>query len=317
MDWSPSPLTWSYSNKTHFDDCRRHYFYHRFWGQDPKTRWRIYEMRNISTLAMMRGRVTHKVIADALLDLKNGVRTSPETARKNTLALLREYYLESAKHLWHIDNRPPGRKPSDITNLLEHYYSLPNTEDRARKAQQVANECVNNLLGSDYWREIEESDPAGWKTIEEPNFPSFEVDDIKVYATVDFARESPARIVTDWKTGSPGERDRQQITLYALYAQSKWEWDPAQTRLDLVYIHPEFNLVSFTPTADDIDKARNTVRESFAQMMEVEPAVGRADIADFPLTDNTTNCRWCRFQGICEGARRIIDVPPDAYEDEM
>jgi len=261
-------------------------------------------MRNLVTLSKLRGQIVHDVIAEALKSLRYGVTITPRVAKDNVTAIIRERYAESAKKLWHVDNRPPGRKQSEITSLVEHYYHFSDLNERAREAQQVAWRCVENLFGSDFWAEIVGAGPSGWVEIEEGDFPSFDLDGIKVYTKIDLARSNGGNTIIDWKTGSPNEADRNQLTLYSLYAASKWKWDPCETRLAAVYLQPELRVETFTPTADELEGTREMVRESFARMMEVEPAYGPADIARFPISENLAQCAWCRFQGICEGAKR-------------
>ncbi|MCE5197801.1 MAG: PD-(D/E)XK nuclease family protein [Armatimonadota bacterium] len=304
-NWQPSTLSWSFSRKTHFDSCRRHYFFHRFWGQDPKARWRLFEMRNLTTITMLRGQVVHSVIANALQSIRYDIKLDAKTARANITALLRERYGESARRLWHIDNRPPGRKASEITSLLEHYYNFPNLNQRARDAQQVAWQCITNLIESDFWANIENSDPGEWREVEESHFPSFELEGIQVYTTIDFAHANGSPTIIDWKTGTPSEQDRRQLTLYSLYAQKRWEWDPLQTTLQAVYLQPELVVESFTPSLADLESVTEDVKASLNDMAELEPAYGPADIERFPMTQDTSNCAWCRFQGICRMAKRI------------
>lgn len=301
--WQPSTLSWSCSQAGRFEACRRRYFYHRFWGQDPKLRWRMYEMRNLTTLSKLRGQIVHDVIAEALKSLRYGVTITPKNAKDNVTAIIRERYAESARKLWHIDNRPPGRKLSEITSLLEHYHHFPNLNERAREAQQVAWKCVENLIGSEYWAEIAGSSPSGWIEIEEGDFPSFDLDGIKVYTKIDLAHSNGANTIIDWKTGAPNDADKDQLTLYSLYAQSKWDWDPSETTLAAVYLQPELQIKTFTPTPDELEAVREQVKESFARMMELEPAYGPADISGFPISENSSQCAWCRFQGICEGSK--------------
>ena len=303
-NWQPSTLSWSFSRKVHLESCRRHYFYHRFWGQDPKLRWHIFEMRNITTLTMLRGLVVHAVIARALNMVTLGQKVDVKTAKAGVTEVIRERYQESYKRLWHIDNRPPGRKASGITNLLEHYYKFPNVSERAREAQQVAWRCVENLVESSFWNEIVDSDLGKWQAIEGEGFPSFDIDGIQVYTKIDFAHSNGVPTIIDWKTGAQSGDDHRQLTLYSLYAQSKWDWDPHQTKLAAAYLQPELKIDEFTATDEEIESTRDEVKRSFGEMMELEPAFGPADIEDFPVTEDAANCQWCRFQGICEGAKR-------------
>lgn len=268
-------------------------------------------MRNLVTLSKLRGQIVHDVIAEALKSLRYGTTITPRIAKDNVTAIIRERYAESAKKLWHIDNRPQGRKQSEITSLVEHYYHFSNLNERARETQQVAWRCVENLVGSDFWADMVGAGPSGWMEIEEGNFPSFDLDGIKVYTKIDLAHSNGGNTIIDWKTGSPNPADRNQLTLYSLYAKSKWEWDPCETTLAAAYLQPELRVETFTPTADELEAAKDMVRESFARMMEAEPAFGPADISQFPVSENSGQCAWCRFQAICEGTRREAAAPAD------
>jgi hypothetical protein len=299
QNWQPSTLSWSFSRKTHFDSCRRHYFHDRFWGQDPKTRWKLFEMRHISTLAMLRGAVVHEVISRALRSIRLGLDVDLETAKQSVSEIIREKYMESQKRLWHIDNRPPDRKASNITNLLEHYYEFPDIGERAREARAVAWQSVENLMGSDIWREIAASDPKRWMEIDEDSFPHFDLDGIQVYTKIDFAHCNGNPTIIDWKTGAESEQDRLQLVLYSLYARAKWEWELELTDLAAVYLYPEFRADLFRPTQEDIRAVKDEAKHSFGEMLALEPAYGPADIEKFPKTDNENNCHWCRFRGMC------------------
>jgi hypothetical protein len=304
-NWQPSVLSWSCSRKTHFDSCKRHYFYHRFWGQEKKSMWRMYEMRCITTMKILQGSVVHDVIAEALKSARQGSIIEPGQLKKRVTSLMWEKFSESSDRLWEYGNRPPGRKQNDITNLLEHYYSFPDAMERAREARNAGWQCIENLLGSDLWRDIIASDREGWREIDEDGFPSFDLDGIMTYACIDFAFRGDTPTIIDWKTGRPGADPRTQLTLYSLYAQSKWGWKPEQTRLMAVYLQPDLNVEEFSPTPQDVEATEETVKRSFAEMVEMEPGFGPADIANFPITEDVWNCRWCRFQGICEGAKRL------------
>jgi len=271
-------------------------------------------MRNITTLLMLRGQVVHTVIAEALAAAKSGTTIDSAAAKQNVTTIIRREYLESYHRLWHIDNRPPNRKASEITNLMEHYYDFANTKERAREAREVAWKSIDNLMASELWGAIVSSDTDTWRAMDEDGFPSFDLDGIKVYARIDFAYADEEPTIIDWKTGAPTPEDRWQLTLYALYAQAKWGWDPLATKLTVAYLQPELSVDAFTPSSEDIDATTELVKHSFNEMLDLEPAYGKADFHDFPMTDNLPTCRWCRFQGICPGAKR--DAAQAAPETE-
>lgn len=270
-------------------------------------------MRNITTLVMLRGSVVHQVIAESLESVRSGSVTSTEYALERVTDIMREKMRESYYRLWHPSNRPPGSKQSEFTNLLEHYYSFPDTEQRAREHRDIAQACIKNLFGSELWNQIISTDPETWRTIDH-GFPRFEVDGIVVYARPDFAHAHNRPTIIDWKTGQPGNEDRSQLVLYSLYAQDRWGWDPTDTTLIAVYLYPELTIDEFIPQQEHVDEVIRMVKQSFEQMLELEPVLSEpADIARFPITDDIYQCYWCRFQGICEGARRLTPSvePPD------
>lgn len=303
-NWQPSDLSWSYSKKQHYDDCPRHYFYHRFWGQDPRVRWLLYEMRNITTITMLGGSVTHQVIVEALNGARHGREMTSDWAKERITELLREKYIESAKQLWRIDRRPPGRKAASICNLLEHYYKMPDPDSRIRHAREVAWKSLTNLLESELWPQIT-GEPAKWQTIDSDDFPHFDMNGIKIYATIDFAHTIDGNTIIDWKSGQPTEQSMRQLTLYSLYAQSAWGWDPLETKLKVAYLQPQLQIDERFPTPSDIESVKQEALASFNQLADLEPPYGKADPETFPMGNDPTHCVWCRFQGHCPGGKQV------------
>ncbi len=302
--WQPKTLCWSFSRSREFSECPRSHFFDRFWGQDPNTSYDIYKLRMLTTLPALRGSVVHMVIAEMLRSVREGSPLSLEEAKERVTTVLRERYMESAKRLWHKNNRPPGRKMHEFTSLFEHYYKTPNVVEQARDARRIAWTCLENLAGSDFWNRLTQSDPSAWIEIEDAEFHSFDLDGIQVYARPDFAQSGSSPTIVDWKTGEPSDQDRRQLVVYSLYARFRWDWDPLNTTLSAVYLHPDFHVHSFTPTADDIQAAKSLIKEGFERMLELEPTVGPAKMETFPMSRDLHRCRWCRFQEVCVGARR-------------
>jgi len=302
--WQPKTLCWSFSKSREFDDCRRAYFFDRFWGQDPNTSYDIYKLRMLTTLSALRGSVVHAVIAEMLESIKAGSPLSLESAKERVTDILRERYMESAKRLWHRSHRPPGRRMHEFASLFEHYYRTQDVAEQARDARRVAWSCLENLVASDFWSQVTHSDPSTWIEIEDAGFHSFDLDGIQVYARPDFARSGSPPMIADWKTGEPSDLDRRQLVVYSLYARHRWQWDPLRTALVAVYLHPDVTVDGFTPTDDELRDTEASIKNSFERMLELEPAVGPATMEDFPVTEDCFRCRRCRFQELCVGARR-------------
>ena len=293
-------LSWSVSTKKRFETCKRRHFYHRYWGQAPSTRWKIYEMRCITNLAKLRGEAAHAALGGALRGVRLGHIIDINTAKQSITEMLRCKYQESYRKMWATLESRRGRKWSEICNLHEHYYNHEDTAQKTRDARQVAWKCVENAMGSDLWRQIVTSDPKQWMEIDEDNFPSFDLDGIKVYTKIDFAHQNGKPTIIDWKSGSKNEADRGQLMVYALYAQAKWGWDPTQMTLAAAYLYPDYEIQEFTPSHEEVESTRESIKHSFDEMLALESALGRADIDDFPVTDDKRACTWCRFRGLCE-----------------
>ena len=271
-------------------------------------------MKDLTTLAMLRGDVAHVVLAEALRAVRSGGVMTVEAAAGRVTEIIRQRYMESKRRLWHHQHRPEGRKMNEFTRLLEHYYDFPDTDTRALEARDVARASVENALKSDFWAGLISTDSSKWVEIEEGQFSSFDVDGIQVYAKLDFASSDQVPMIIDWKTGKPAEQDRRQLIVYSMYARARWEWEPERCRLVAAYLHPELDVVEFTPSSEDVEDARGEILASFGQMLELEPVHGPADIENFPVADTSQPCVWCRFQGICEGAARIRESGPDATD---
>jgi len=300
--WQPATLCWSISKYREFERCRRAYFYNRFWGQDPKTSYQLYKLRMITTLPELRGEVVHSVITEMLRSIKTGQAISLDAAKERVTDLLRQRFIESAKRLWHRDNRPPGRRMCEFTNLFEHYYKFPDAVERVREARLIARSSLDALTSSQLWSEIVSSGPSKWSYNDEDTFQSLDLDGIQVYTKIDFAHTNGIPTIIDWKTGEQTDQDREQLMVYALYAKSRWDWNPTQVQLSAVYLYPEFTTYSFTPEADDLLKIERLIKTSFEKMLRLESAHGPANIDLFPPTENTAFCQLCRFREICSAS---------------
>ncbi|HEY3281572.1 MAG TPA: PD-(D/E)XK nuclease family protein [Armatimonadota bacterium] len=314
-DWAPSPASWSFSAQKRFETCPRSYFYRRFWGHLPgDLKWRCFEMRSLETMAAFRGKAVHSVIAGCLRSASRGEPVDRDQARRRLAGALREGFGQSARGWWSNKQRPSELKIGQVTSLREHYYGWERdeVERAAGEAQRHARSCVDSLLDSDLWRAVSAAPESRWALIEGERPASFYLDGVLVYMKVDFAYWDSAPTIVDWKTGKPGDGDRSQLALYALYAQDQWGWDPLQVRLMPVYLHPTLQSDSFQAKADQLENVRQRVRRSFEEMQRLEPAPGcAADEALFPRTEDLKVCRWCTFQGACDR----VSVPSPRASD--
>lgn len=262
-------------------------------------RWKIYEMRCITTLAKLRGSVVHDILGGSLRGVRHGVNVDLQTAKNGVTEILRAKYQESYMRIWDSFEKRQGRKPSEICNLHEHYYKFNDVAVRTRDARNVAWTCLESAIGSVIWDSIVNSDPKKWMEIDEDDFPNFDLGGIKVYANIDFAHQCDKPTIIDWKTGPKYPSDRKQLAVYSLYAKARWDWEPTETTLVAAYLYPEYQLDAYVPEAGEVEEAADMIKRSFDEMLALEPAFGNADIENYPMTQDKRCCEWCRFRGIC------------------
>lgn len=262
-------------------------------------KWNIYQMRCITTLAKLRGGLVHDIISGALRAVRHGRLVNIEEAKQNVTDILLQKLRESYYRIWADYDRRQGRKQADICNLHEHYFGYPDVDQKARESRAIAWQCLENAMGGELWESIVNSDPKEWMEIEEEGFPHFDLEGIKVYSIIDFAHKCDQPTIIDWKTGTPIPSDREQLLVYSLYAESRWGWKPEEIALKAVYLYPDYRIEECRANAEEIESARQMIKQSFDEMLSLESAYGPVDMNDFPCADNSRYCEWCRFRKLC------------------
>lgn len=262
-------------------------------------KWNIYQMRCITTLAKLRGGLVHDIISGALRAVRHGRLVNIEEARQNVTDILLQKLRESYYRIWADYDRRQGRKQADICNLHEHYFGYPDVDQKARESRAIAWQCLENAMGGELWESIVNSDPKEWMEIEEEGFPHFDLEGIKVYSIIDFAHKCDQPTIIDWKTGAPIPSDREQLLVYSLYAESRWGWKPEEIALKAVYLYPDYRIEESRANAEEIESAKQMIKQSFDEMLSLESAYGPVDMNDFPCADNSRYCEWCRFRKLC------------------
>ncbi len=105
--------------------------------------------------------------------------------------------------------------------------------------------------------------------------------------------------VVDWKTGER-ESDKLQFVVYAIFANEVL--DAPAGKIYLI----EYNLLTDQKTIHkfglgEIEETRDYINRSIAQMKSYlqDPAENRAEMTDFPRTEDRAKCDFCNFKKIC------------------
>jgi CRISPR/Cas system-associated exonuclease Cas4 (RecB family) len=303
-------FSWSVSRDSQFGECARSYYYTYYlsWGgwtrSAPESRRRAYRLKKLNRLASWAGDSLHVALAEWFeTRRRSGVSGEPASVRDRALARLRLGYRQSRD-----DVAAWERSPSKSTRLAEHYYREPSVDEASGEARRYGTRyverierSVENFFGDERLRSVRESDPSTWLACEQ--LGTIELFGAKIYAVPDFALRTPEGIaILDWKTGSPRERDRFQLALYALYAEATWGAEPTSVRCADVYL-PSGEIVEQRFERSELDEALGVVESSIVRMRALHFDAGRTagDAEHFPmLPEGDPTCGRCNYRELCQ-----------------
>lgn len=238
-------------------------------------------------MALIIGQAAHEVLAAVLRRL---LSTSAAIDRQRF-----EIYVLNAIH----------KELRDCGVLMEVHYGQRQPVDAA-ELQPAVLLCVEQFLASDRYRWVEEKlseDPPF--LIEPPGVGEARLQDLKIYAKVDFLLQTPTEtIILDWKSGrqDPGKHLRQLVG-YAAWAAHTLAVPAGRIRCIAAYLQPPYTEVEALPTAAELDALAIEVRAEIEQMQQLCADPERnipLHKEAFPLTDNLGFCRFCAFRELCD-----------------
>jgi PAS domain-containing protein len=302
-------FTWSKSRDSLFQECRRAYYLNHYgaWGgwnasAPPEVR-ELYLMKNLNSRATWLGIVVHEVAERALRALRGEIDWPLEAALAEAEQRLRAeleisrqgQYRTGARVRWN------GRWVK-VSGLQEHFYGLPTPDEEWEAAIAQALQCVTNLYHSPTFRRLQEVGPGAILSVEE--LESFLVGDVKVWVKLDLAVRRPdgGIVIVDWKTGSAHREEdiALQLGIYGLYGTRLWGVPPDRIRgFDVnlrdgaTHQHPI--------DGDRLSEVSDYIQTSAQQMRALldDVAENRASAEKFPLTEDLSLCRRCRFRRAC------------------
>ena len=296
-------FSWSKSRAEEFGECRRKYFYARYlsWGgwetSAPRDVRLAYVLKNLKNRWAWKGETVHHVVETALKALRAGKPLSEKEAVDLLTKTMRENYKSSKAKKYLQD-------PKHNLGLFEHEYEKPVDDATWKKMHDEAAACVQNLMRSPLYKELQTEDKSGWLVIED--LEEFDFNGAKIYVKLDFARRKNGLIeIIDWKTGKEEKSEASvQIGAYAIYAMQRWNVPLEQVRAYLVFLTHAVPVLQEQPLNDKtLVDARKTITDSIAAMREVlaDPDRNVPKSRDhFPFTQNERLCSHCSFYKMCE-----------------
>lgn len=312
-------FAWSVSRQKTFKTCKRQYYYLYYgkwpgWNDSapPETRL-IYRLSKMVTLRMLAGNIVHKQIYLTLSNWRQGRVMSLEQTTDIAIERLRSAWKESRDGHWR-------ERPKRFTNLFEHYYAQPVSDEDTRAAGDVVRVALASFYHSQALARALATPTDQWKTIEE--FLSFNLEGVPVKMRMDFALQSDDKLhIFDWKTGRKRSSDPDQLFAYALYGESVWGFALDDIALASIHLNPLVEETFLLPGQHRDAFVQGVVAASQAMRDHLaDPINNIAHIDQFPMTDNLNTCRRCNFQELCYGGAvdRVSDLDgaADEFEDD-
>ena len=180
-------------------------------------------------------------------------------------------------------------------NLFEHYYDQRPEPEVLRQKMEKAARCIRNFYECGLYDSI---DPDQIISVDE--FDVFELEGVKVFAIPDLVVSSDKYTLYDWKTGRPSEKDQMQLSMYVLYAISKWGITKDDAVIMPVYLSNESVALDSIECIDS-DVVMSCMAESYGKMKAVLSDVDNniVDPDKCPRTTETWRCNYCKFKEIC------------------
>ena len=170
-------------------------------------------------------------------------------------------------------------------------------ETRIAEAKERLHTCLNNLLASTSFREAAAAPFTEVKNVEQ--FITFNLDDTPVHAVPDliYRRGDGSWRVVDWKSGDVRRDAGNQAMVYALYLRERHNADRGDIMARIEWLAGgEAEELSIAQS--ELDRFAAGIRDSVAAMRAyLADAAANAPLAPaaFPLRDDRSLCRYCKF----------------------
>ena len=130
---------------------------------------------------------------------------------------------------------------------------------------------------------------------------AFDFENTKVYVNLDFALKHDGKIyIYDWKTGQKVQEDERQLSVYAMYANQRWDKNYDLIRIFDVYIYSNLPVkvkLNIKSIHDTKKYLRKSIKEMKSSLVDDEKNI--ASIDNFPMIENINICNRCQYKSLC------------------
>lgn len=286
-------LGWSYTRFSTFEECKRKYFYEYYRKHDIENRPRIDFLRQLTTVPLEVGNVSHKLINRLLQRLQ-------KTSEEIDLEKFFEYAERRTKEI------------CEEKTFEESYFQKRDRDDIKLEVFQKVASAMENFLKSDRLQWLFEEASASkedWFVEHEDakNFGECRLDNWKAFCKVDFMFPIGDELhIIDWKTGKPDySKHSIQLKGYAGWANFQFGTDVSMIRPTVAYLLPEYSENSVTLNMYDIDEFADLIRsqtEQMYQFCEIPETNFPLPKEAFAMTPHLGFCKFCKYRELCDRA---------------
>lgn len=284
-------LGWSYTRFSTFEECKRKYFYEYYRKFDLANRPQIEFLRNLTTVPLEVGNISHKLINRLLQRLQ---KTSDqidlekffEYAERKTIELCKEKTFEEVYF----------KKSDQIDFKAEVFEKVSIAMENFLKSDRLQWLFEEAIASKDEWY-VEHEDPK--------NFGECRIDSLKAYCKVDFMFPIGDELhIIDWKTGkSDYAKHSIQLKGYAGWANFQFGADVASVKPTVAYLLPEYSERSVELNLYDIDDFAELVKvqtEEMYEYCEIPETNFPLPKESFAMTPHEGFCKFCKYRELCE-----------------
>ncbi len=275
---------WSVSSDRLWQACRRAFYYRyvAIWqsSTEPSVRNRLYQMKGLTPLAALEGRLVHDSVENLIQQHRLGRPLKAAPAQEQYEQLV-DRYQQTAREM--IAEAYNGLA------IQKKYFDLI-LQDGRKQIANFVNIVWPNLADLEYLMHEE--------------FENFALEGVKVNVKVDYVTKSPDGrvVVTDWKTGEERQRDENdlQMAVYGMWASSKYDVPLSRVMLELAYLrtggsHP------VKLNEDAMTLSKEAILTGAADVL----AADRID--DFPTNPAPDRCIECPFARVCPDGLQLLE----------
>ena len=293
-------FSWSHSRAKMHQECLRQYYWNYYgswngWRQEAPSQARLaYRLKQMKSMAMWAGDITHRVIEHYLRALRSGQQPiTPDALRDEARSLLNREWAQSVRREWERD-------PKRCCNLFEHYYNQSVAKEQRVELREHIFACLERFGQSDALRRIQTAGSLQWAALED--LQQFLVMKVPVWVKLDIAiQDAEGFIIFDWKTGQQRQDDDEQARSYILFAMSFWQKAPEAIQARMIYLRDGAEK-SIRADAAALIEHRETIMASMKRMQALlaDPANNQPlPMDEFAMTEDRNKCQRCNFHQIC------------------